>query len=204
MIDSTAAAILSQLRDAHMPSPPGWWPPAFGWWVLFFTITIGGGTMLYRWLKHRRQRRCPAWHALNELDELWSTYDETGDAAVLLKRLSVLMRRTAISLSARGEVAALTGDAWLNWLDLHAPGRLFTRGNGRLLAHAPYQPASGNDAETIFDACEAWLEYNADKYTLPSPAGTRTGAPRKDQTNDGENANEGADRGGSKERHVPV
>lgn len=185
MTASTATAILSLLRDAHIPSAPGWWPPAFGWWVLFFTVTGTVGYTVFRYLKKRHQQRCPAWHALNELDTLWEDYDNTKDAKLLLKRLSSLMRRTAISLSSSNEVAALTGEDWLVWLDSHVPAALFTEGDGRLLADAPYIPhlsgqsVSDENIEAVFDACEEWLEHNVDKTptrpisTRPAPGGGR-------------------------------
>lgn len=166
---SSAAAILAQLRDVHIPEAPGWWPPAVGWWLIFFAVVIPASIFAHRWLKHRRQNQCPAWHALNALDDLWDEYESERDASRTVQQISALMRRTAMSLDKRAEVAALTGDAWLEWLDRHAPGKLFTD-SGRPLAEAPYRRASPAEVESLFEACETWLEYNVNMRTLDDEA----------------------------------
>lgn len=164
-IDSTAAAILAQLRDVRIPDDPDWWPPALGWWLIFFAVSITVGVTLYREIKRRHQMRCPAWHALNELDDLWDAFDDGEDASRTLQRLSALMRRTAISMSAQSQVASLTGDAWLAWLDRHAPETLFSDAS-HLFADAPYRKTSAADVTRLFESCELWLAYNSDKRTL--------------------------------------
>lgn len=166
---SSAAAVIAQLRDIHLPDAPGWWPPAVGWWLIFFGVVIPACFLTNRALRRRRQRLSPAWHALNELDDLWDAYESDGDGAHALQGMSALMRRAAISLGSRAEVASLTGDAWLAWLDRHAPGNLFAQA-GRLFTDAPYRRVTRTDVESLFELCGAWLQHNLYKRTLVGEA----------------------------------
>ena len=169
-VDSTAAAILAQLRDIHTPEALGWWPPAFGWWLIFFVVAGTIGFVSYRAAKHWRQVRCPAWHALNELDDLWDDYDNNKDALHALRNLSSLMRRTAISLDTGRRAALLSGDAWLEWLDLYAPQKMFAvSDSGRAFADIAYKKPDNTDVEELFELCAVWLEHNSDKRMLDAP-----------------------------------
>ncbi len=52
--------LLQQLRDIHLPTAPGWWPPAIGWWLLA-TLAVALVTWLTlrfaaRWRRFRPAR----------------------------------------------------------------------------------------------------------------------------------------------------
>lgn len=144
------------LRDIHLPAPIGWWPPAMGWWlvlVLVLLVLVGG-------LAVRRARRMtPARLALLALDELQANAGQ--DALEKIRQLSMLMKRVALSLRDRHDVAGLTGEAWLCWLDEVSSEResRFRQGIGRLLIEAPYRPTPpGEDLDALFDLCRQWLD----------------------------------------------
>ena len=56
-MNDTANDILSQLRDIHTVTEPGWWPPAPGWWVLATLLLV-----LLFLLMRAGIRRCPSAH----------------------------------------------------------------------------------------------------------------------------------------------
>jgi hypothetical protein len=58
---------------------------------------------------------------------------------VLSKALSELMRRSMLAYAPRAEVARLTGDTWLSWLDRGLSDAPFSSGVGRMLESLPYQ-----------------------------------------------------------------
>jgi hypothetical protein len=58
---------------------------------------------------------------------------------ILAKELSELLRRSMLAYAPRGQVAGLTGDRWLEWLDQGLEGRPFTEGSGRNIEVLPYQ-----------------------------------------------------------------
>jgi hypothetical protein len=85
--------------------------------------------------------------------------DYANDPQYGLRELSVLLRRVAISVSPRAEVASLTGEAWLLFLDGSVKNAPFSQGIGRCLSDAPYRRDALNPAEfaELLQLCEDWL-----------------------------------------------
>jgi hypothetical protein len=126
------------LRDLHLPEAVGLWPPAPGWWFLMALAAGGVVYILYKqFLKWRfnAARRV----ALSELRRIRQEYEAGADALILAKELSELLRRSMLAYAPRGQVAGLTGDRWLEWLDQGLEGRPFTEGSGRNIEVLPYQ-----------------------------------------------------------------
>ncbi|QDT23621.1 DUF4381 domain-containing protein [Gimesia chilikensis] len=103
------ATSLDRMHDIVLPDAIPWWPPAPGWYVVLAAL---GGLVLYlsyrgwRHWKANRYRRL----ALRELEQAHSVLE-----------VSELLRRTALMVVPRAEVAAQTGAAWPGWLASHAP-----------------------------------------------------------------------------------
>ena len=144
---------LSQLRDIHLPAPVSWWPPAPGWWGLLALLFIVVGLVVWFYRRRRRNR----WRAiaLTELARLRTTQPEG-----LLSDLSVLLRRVAISRFPRREVAALTGEDWLAFLDRTlADNTAFRSGAGRAFLRGPYgKDGPEVDVGSLLDLCERWIK----------------------------------------------
>jgi hypothetical protein len=157
------------LRDLHLPDAVGWWPLAPGWWFLIALAAAGFIYLLYkqylawRWNAARRL-------ALSELRRIRTEYEAGADALTLAKELSELVRRSMLAYAPRGEMAGLTGDAWLEWLDRGLDEKPFTSGPGRHIESLPYQRPEKIDEETdisgLIDAVKLRLR-------TPLPEGTR-------------------------------
>lgn len=144
---------LNQLRDIHMPAPVSWWPPAPGWWALLALLPITVA-LAYAIHVHRRRNR---WRG-GALTELARLRDEPPER--LLRELSVLLRRVAISRFPRHEVAALTGEDWLAFLDRTlGDGMPFRSGAGRVLLSGPYARNAEVDAASLLALCERWIKH---------------------------------------------
>ncbi|MDT8424227.1 MAG: DUF4381 domain-containing protein [Desulfuromonadales bacterium] len=158
MIAAGPAAELP-LRDIHLPAPPAlpWWPPAPGWWLLGALLIVIAG-LIYLLRKMRRQRR---WRtaALAELTRIENTFSRTRNREQLLRELSTLLRRVAISRFPHTDCAALTGAHWLRFLDQTTELDGFSSGAGQVLATGPYRPANGADCEAadLLALCRDWL-----------------------------------------------
>lgn len=143
---------LSQLRDIHLPPPISWWPPAPGWWIAaaLLLILAGTGYGWRRWQRNNRWRR----QALAQLIHLRGL-----DASLLAAHLSQLLRRVAISRYPQAEVASLTGEAWLAFLDrtLGDEGTPFQKGAGRALLIGPYAASAEFDSTALLALCEQWI-----------------------------------------------
>jgi hypothetical protein len=135
------------LRDLHLPDPVGWWPLAYGWWFLIGVALLGIGYLLYRsWCRWRANR--PRRIALRQLTQVQADYRRGLDAVALSKQLSQLLRRAMLAYAARDEVAGLTGQRWLEWLDRGMRDQPFTAGPGRAIGLLPYLRNNEKTADT--------------------------------------------------------
>ncbi len=135
------------LRDIHLPEPVSWWPPAPGWWILLAVIIVAlavSAWLYRRWRQRRILRELEA-----QLDAIKNDYQQHHDSAKTVSQLSVLLRRACISFFPRKDVAGLTGERWLAFLDNISNSRDFSTGAGKLLLDAPYKPADAIDDAQI-------------------------------------------------------
>ena len=126
------------LRDLHLPDAVGWWPLAPGWWILA-TLALAGAGWLFRRYLAARARGSARRHALQRLQVLTAAYEEHRDTVRFTAELSALLRRTMLAYAPRREIAGLTGDAWLAWLDGDFDRPRFRTGTGRKLLDLPYR-----------------------------------------------------------------
>lgn len=149
--------LLAQLRDIHLPATVQWWPPAWGWWLLLaVALAVLGCLFVWRWWRIRRAN-IPSMLALGEIQALSRRYENGDNAALILAELSTVLRRVALSYFPRPQVAAMTGDAWLQWLDDCVGESLFSKGAGAMLNSAPYQQQSNVDVPALLQLSRRWL-----------------------------------------------
>jgi len=162
---------LEQLRDLHPPPVPGLWPLAPGWWILILVVLAG--VTWAAWLLWRRHRRS-LWRrgVLSSLDELEQSPRAQADPMWLVAEVSVLLRRVALIAHGRDEVATLSGESWLVFLDRTGGDAQFTQGAGRVLATGPYARHEKFDCEGLMSVCRRWLEHNL-RVMDPSRIGRR-------------------------------
>ncbi len=145
------------LRDIHLPPPPPWWPPAPGWWALL-AIIMCVALAAWAWRRRGTRRRGAVDEARAVLARLRAVATD-ADVTTLAAELSALLRRVCVSLWPREQVAGLTGEGWLQFLDRAQGGDEFTRGAGRLLIRAPYRPgATRAEVHALLEACERWID----------------------------------------------
>ena len=126
------------LRDLHLPELVGWWPLAPGWWVLIGLAVAGLAWLAYRSFKEWR-RNAARRIALRELSRIQHDYQDGVDEISLAIELSELLRRSMLAYAPRNEVAGLTGEGWLRWLDQGLDDRPFSQGSGKNLESLPYR-----------------------------------------------------------------
>ena len=69
--------------------------------------------------------------------------------------MSTLLRRVCITIHPRAEVASLTGEAWLQFLDKQSGTQAFTQGEGRCLIEAPYQQNVNVNVDNLLKLCQS-------------------------------------------------
>lgn len=163
---------LAGLRGWHLPEPVSWWPPAPGWWLLGLLLLVAAGALAL-WLRRRRQRSAAAHAARRELAALEARLARDGDAAAFTRDLSRLLRRFALARFPRREVAGLTGEHWLAFLDVHGGGWAFRTGDGRALADGPYRPTADVSTAALAALTRDWIARNARAAPAPRAAKPR-------------------------------
>ena len=149
------------LRDLHLPADIGWWPLAPGWWLLLAIAGCGLCWMLFSAFKKWRANR-PRRAALKQLEAISRDFASDNDLASFSKQLSELLRRALLAYAPRDEVAGLTGEPWLEWLDRGLDAPLFASGPGRHINSLPYENhdarTGGVDTDALIDAVRKRLQ----------------------------------------------
>lgn len=160
------------LRDIHLPEAVSWWPPAIGWWLIPLLILAGIAVyFIYKKFYGRTPRHVnykPI--ALQQLEQIRQHHKDTASTA-LLRELSSLLRRIALSYYPRESTASLTGERWFEQLNQLCPDARFTQQQQQLLSRAAYQPQAEFDAADIILQCAQWIQQ------LPEPEAGKTHKP---------------------------
>lgn len=151
---------LDRLHDIVPPDPVSWWPPAPGWIVvLVFAVMVGIG-FLMRWFL-QWQRNAYRREALEMLSEIELRLDDACDWRGVLAEINALMKRTSLTVWPREQVASLSGEEWLAFLDQSASMAEFSSGAGTELGAGSFSVDSGSvDKErsaALIQTCRRWV-----------------------------------------------
>ena len=154
---------LLQIKDIHLPAAISWWPFALGWWMALGLLLL----MVIAW-RYRHQIR--TWFApsvrsiaLLQLDEI--VREDHLSTQQKVRRVSQLLRQSAISHGLRDQAAGLTGEQWLQFLDDDNPQKPFSTGIGRSLIDAPYRPHAELDIDALVELTRSWLKQNLKHFS---------------------------------------
>jgi hypothetical protein len=101
------------------------------------------GYLAWRWYR-AWVFNAPRRFALRELARIEAEYLEHRDPVVLGKQLSELLRRGMLAYAPRADIAGLTGEDWLAWLDSGMPVPYFHTEGGKSLLTLPYRDPQGD------------------------------------------------------------
>lgn len=157
---------LERLHEIILPDPVPWIPLTAGWYALFTLILVAAGWWGYgqfRRSMRNRYRRL----ALRELSIIEDQLAQSGRRPQALAQISILLKRTALSAFPRADVAWLSGDRWLAFLDKTMGVKEFTQGEGRLLSELPFAPVShleglqGKAIDNLLRLTRRWIQTHA-------------------------------------------
>ncbi len=152
-------AALNPLRD---PALIGWWPLAPGWWaliVLLITAIIVLGYILRKRYKRNAYRRL----ALLQLKEI-NTALEAGEPDndpihTAVTATNALLKAVALRVFPRHDIAALSGRAWLDFLNGTAGTKTGAATFPAEFANAAYQRENVDlDMQQISAAARHWIK----------------------------------------------
>ena len=125
--------LLDLLEPVPEPVPVSWTPQTAGWiWLglaVILAILFATRRLIRRYRKNAYRRE-----ALRELKTV------SNDASEVAK----LIRRSALVAFPRADVAALTGEAWLSFLNGSYPGPSLQGQSAETLLTAPYRPVTAD------------------------------------------------------------
>lgn len=165
----TAVQQTLQLEDIHLPPAPGFWPPAPGWWLLAALLLAGAWGIAKTTLRfvHQHRRVRDTKRRLQHLKQLL----DSGETKQAITEINILLRHIALTHFPDDDVASLTGDDWLAFLDRSGGTDAFSAGPGKVLAEGPYLPEAPQDIDRdgLYRAVEAWVENAQKQRREPSP-----------------------------------
>lgn len=131
-----------------------WWPLAPLWWLLLL-VTLFTVLLIYKKRRHATVQRKKY---IQKSLQLLETLTKEQDDHAVIEGVSVLLRRTAMSLYGRRKVAGLSANSWIQFLDKTGNTTDFTEGIGKVLLDQPYRKHSNFDRQAVIGLAQQWLE----------------------------------------------
>ena len=155
--DTFGNYLIHGIDEIILPETVSWWPSAPGWRFLGFFL---GGVLLVciwrltkRWYQNRYRRK-----ALQLLEQL----EQNASLTEIIAKLPFYIKATALHAYPRTDVASLTGNDWLAFLDDHYLGPSFQQGTGRHLLTISYQSSdkwqfNDDEATQLLNMVRQWI-----------------------------------------------
>ena len=138
-----ATPTLDALKELPLPPVIPYTPHTIGWAILAGILLLLILWSLWRRHKRRLANRYRV-EALAELDQIEQALGTEPSAAI---RLPVLIKRVALTCASRADIASLSGDAWLQWLDSSLPQAGFLEAPGKLIPTLAYGSPNADSTE---------------------------------------------------------
>ncbi|MCA0893990.1 DUF4381 domain-containing protein [Microbulbifer agarilyticus] len=145
--ETTLPDLIAQLAPPPVPEAISLWPQtqlAKSLLLMALILVLALAALAYRRYRANAYRRA----ALRALDTV------EGDPA----QIAELLRRTALVAYPRDQVAGLTGSVWLDFLNQHYPGNVFTGAVGETLLQGAYRTCPPLPALT--SAARDWIRHH--------------------------------------------
>lgn len=127
---------LDAMHEIVVSDPVSWWPLAPGWYLVLLLLLMALMVWGARWIKR--------WRETAYLREALTALE-----AVPPGQLPELVKCVCLTRWPREQVASLSGDQLLQWLDRSGKTQEFTQGPGQLLLELSYQPQPAISREDV-------------------------------------------------------
>lgn len=145
---------LTALNPLREPQLIGWWPLAPGWWLLLVLLLLAAGFSV--WLLYTRYRRNSYRRlGLGKLDALKLQHERSPNVSITVSAINALLKSVALRAYPRRDIASLSGEAWLAFLQQSAPeGPAFEPGT----LESQYRKQPGDiDIDALALATRHWI-----------------------------------------------
>jgi len=165
--DTFGNYLIHGIDEIILPEAISWWPSAPGWKVLGIIVFAWLMLQVIRWAKYwwrNRYRR----EALRQLEQIQQRAGKQLQDVVAV--LPHYIKVTALQAYPRQDVAGLSGNNWLAFLDAHYSGPSFSEGVGKKLlsvAYLPYEQWHLNDKEShaLINMSRRWIAKHREAKT---------------------------------------
>ena len=154
---------LINLKDIHLPPAVEIWPPAPGWWIVVVVLLLIF-VFCGMWISRRFEQRKPKTEALRLLKNLQNQHNNSEESLEILRDLSQLLRRVALTFFADENVASLHASEWLEFLDRTGKTTEITQGVGRVFGKELYQQNPEIEIDVLFPMVKKWIMDCSQQY----------------------------------------
>jgi hypothetical protein len=146
---------LDDFIEVVSPAAVSWLPQTSGWWwlsaALLLTLLNYGWKRLRAWYRDRYRRE-----AVQRLQQLLPAAGEPE----LVSQVNKLLKLTAITAYSREQVASLSGQEWVDFLQRQTTEPLFSPEQGQTLATGAYRVKTleAGNGRALIAASLAWVQ----------------------------------------------
>jgi hypothetical protein len=153
---------MEELRDIEGLDAISYWPLASGWWIIIGLIVVMIAVLIYLFYKRYNYRKSWQYASYKNLQQIETQLlTEDKDTKQLLHKLSVEIRRIAMTTAERESCAGLAGKQWLQWLQAHDPRNYDWPSQGQVLIEYQYMPDAGTKdtlhIKSLIIAAKRWV-----------------------------------------------
>ena len=94
------------------------------------------------------------------LEALLADFQRHQDNRLYLTDFSALLKRVALTAYPRSDVASLTGEAWVAFLDQTLSSNDFSMGSGQALIASHYEPEVRCDPGALHQLGVSWIKHH--------------------------------------------
>lgn len=169
-LDAVTTEVLAGLQELPPPAPVSYRPQTIGWVLVGAIVAAAAAAAAWRWWR-RWQANAYRREALREMVDVERRLANVDTRGSALADLPALVKRTALAGTTREQVARLSEDQWLAFLDRTCPPGGFASGPGRWLPRLTYETAlepSATDLRDLTALVRRWIERH-DLHTMARP-----------------------------------
>lgn len=124
---------LAELKDIQLPDPIGFWPIAWGWWLMLI-VSITLMIVAIVWWRKNRYR----FYAKKKLVQHYKDYQTSLSALNYVQQLVTLLRQTAVTAYGVESVSQLQGKQWSVFLNSKTKQPIFDEQHNLYITQAPF------------------------------------------------------------------